>query len=205
MSHRLPAELDSAGRIEVGRGEPVFRQGETCQNYYIATSGCIKVFARSAAGKEIMLYRVVPGDICVLTTSCILSGSRYPADAVAESATTVIALPKREFDQLMHNSDAFRKFVLSSFGSRLSGLVTLVEQVALESVQARLANLLLAKTGDHVGDLKATHQDLATEIGTAREVVSRQLKAFASLGLLSIGRGTITILDRRGLEALSSG
>lgn len=184
----------------MSRGAQVFRQGEACHNYYIALSGCIKVFARSPGGKEIVLYRVEPGDICVLTTSCMLSSSQYPADAIAETDVTAIALPKEEFERLMHDSDEFRAFVLSSFGNRLTGLITLVEQVALESIEQRLASFLLERTQPEHPVLQATHQDIATEIGTAREVVSRQLKALAERGVVSLSRGSVTVLDRTALE-----
>ena len=196
----IQIELHSARRVAVNHGAQVFRQGEACQNYYIALSGCIKVFARSPGGKEIVLYRVEPGDICVLSTSCMLSNSHYPADAIAETDVTAIALPKQEFDRLMHDSDEFRSFVLSSFGNRLKGLISLVEQVALESIEQRLASFLLQRTQLQQPVLQATHQDIATEIGTAREVVSRQLKVLAERGVVSLARGSITVLDRGALE-----
>ncbi len=202
MTPDLPAELESASRAVISAGDQVFRQGDACHNYYIALKGCIKVFARSARGKEIVLYRVEPGDICVLTTSCMLSGTPYPADGVAEADTVAVVLPKRDFDRLMRESEEFRSFVLTSFGSRLSSLITLVEQVALESVEARLANLLLTKTSDQENVVRATHEAIASEIGSAREVVSRQLKNFASAGLVDLTRGSIVVLDRYGLDAL---
>jgi CRP/FNR family transcriptional regulator len=205
MNFDLPLELESARRVKVSRGEQVFRQGEACHNYYIALSGCIKVFARSPGGKEIVLYRVEPGDICVLTTSCILSNSDYPADAIAETDVTAIALPKGDFDRLMHDSDEFRSFVLSSFGNRLKGLITLVEQVALESIEQRLATFLLERTDIDHQMLEATHQDIATEIGTAREVVSRQVKSLAERRVVSLARGSITVLDRAALEESAGG
>lgn len=202
MEKTLPGELESANRVSVGRRSQVFHQGEACNNYYIVTEGCIKVFARSAGGKEIVLYRVEPGDICVLTTSCMLSGSRYPADAVAESDVTAIALPRPDFERLMRESEEFRTFVLSSFGNRLAGLVTLVEQVALESIEQRLAGFLLERCDPASGLLEATHQDIAMEIGSAREVVSRQLKTLEGRGWVSLARGSVTIRDRDALATL---
>ena len=200
MNFELPLRLDPARRVEIGCGEKVFRQGEACHNYYIALSGCIKVFARSPGGKEIVLYRVEPGNICVLTTSCILSNSQYPADAIAETDVTAIALSKEDFDRLMHESDEFRTFVLSTFGDRLKGLITLVEQVALGSIEQRLAKFLLERTEIDQQTLQATHQYIAIEIGTAREVVSRQVKSLAERHVLSLARGSITVLDRAALE-----
>ena len=196
----LPVALKTARQVEVKRGAQVFRQGEACQNYYIALQGCIKVFARSPGGKEIFLYMVEPGDICVLTTSCMLSKIRYPADAIAESDVTAIALAKSEFDHLMNVSEEFRSFVLSSFGNRLAGLITLVEQVALESIEHRLVTFLLENTDIDSPVMEATHQEIATEIGSAREVVSRQVKNLEERGWIAPARGNITVLDRAALE-----
>ena len=198
----LPDELSGAKKVGVKRGRTVFQQGQVCQQYYIVLDGSIKVFARAANGKEVVLYRVAPGDICVLTTSCMLSNSRYPAEAAAESDVTAITLLKGEFDHLMHSSEQFRTFVFSSFGNRLSELVTLVEEVALESVELRLARYLYNRTDEDNLLLAATHQEIATEIGTVREVVSRQLKNLAARQVVAVNRGTITVLDRPALHRL---
>jgi CRP/FNR family transcriptional regulator len=201
----IPVELADARRVHVDERSQVFRQGDPCENYYLVLEGCIRVYARAASGKEIVLYRVEPGDICVLTTSCMLSSSPYPAEGIAETAVTAIALPKSEFDRLIGTSEAFRGFVLSSFGNRLAGLVALVEQVALDSIGQRLARFLLERTDDGTRLLTLTHQDIATEIGSAREVVSRQLKNFESSGWVALGRGSLRVEDCMALRALASG
>jgi len=134
----------------------------------------------------------------------MLSNSRYPADAVADSDITAIAIAKADFDRMIRDSDEFRSFVLSSFGSRLAGLITLVEQVALESIEHRLARFLLDRTHIDKPVLAATHQEIAVEIGSAREVVSRQLKSFEARSWITPARGNITVLDRAALESCLS-
>jgi CRP/FNR family transcriptional regulator len=200
----IPVELADARRVHVSEHSQVFRQGDPCENYYLVLEGCIRVHARAASGKEIILYRVQPGDICVLTTSCMLSGSPYPAEGVAETDVTAIALPKSEFDDLVATSGSFRSFVLSSFGNRLAGLVMLVEQVTLASIGQRLARFLLSKSGEGTLGLTLTHQEIAAEIGSAREVVSRQLKSFESHGWVALGRGSVRIVDPDALGRLAT-
>ncbi len=201
MKLKLPEGIESNRTVTVEAGSTLFRQGDACSSYYIVLDGAVKVFARSPRGKEVVLYRVSPGDICILTTSCILSGSQYPADAIIESDVTAIALPKRDFVQMMKDSEEFREFVLMSFGQRLTGLITLIEQVVLESVDFRLAQYLLSHA-DTDGFVASTHESIATEIGSAREVVGRHLKRFSSAGMVETVRGRIRIIDARALESL---
>jgi CRP/FNR family transcriptional regulator, anaerobic regulatory protein len=201
MKINLPEGIETAKTVTAEAGSVLFRQGEACSTYYIVLDGAVKVFARSPRGKEVMLYRVSPGDICILTTSCILSGSLYPADAVIEARVTAIALPKPDFEQMMKNSEQFREFVLMSFGQRLTGLITLIEQVVLESVDYRLAQYLL-RHADADGFVSSTHESIAAEIGSAREVVSRHLKAFSNAGMVDAARGKVRVIDALALESL---
>ncbi|EGG98271.1 transcriptional regulator2C Crp/Fnr family [gamma proteobacterium IMCC2047] len=145
------------------------------------------------------MYRVTPGDMCVLTTSCLFSREPFPAEAVAETDLTVRMMPKSQFDRLVNESAEFRELVFKSFGRRLANLIGTVEKLALESIEQRLAKYLLLQP---VNPLAITHQDLALEIGTAREVVSRHLKRFEAEGWIQLGRGYIELLDRQALHYL---
>jgi len=197
-----PQEIIQARELTLEAGQNVFRQGDQCENYIVVMAGSVKVFARSPGGKEVVLYRISPGEICVLTTSCLLGGQTYPAEAVTESAIKARIIPKNQFEQLLAESAAFRSFVFSSFSQRLTHLVSLVEQIALERVDQRLARYIL----DHVAQdqtLTTTHQEIALEIGSAREVVSRKLKSFEHQGLLSMQRGHLNLLDRQAMAVLA--
>lgn len=195
----LSDELDALPEMKIPSGTGIFHQGQACENYFILVEGSARIFTRSAAGKEVVLYRVEPGDMCVLTTSCLLSSQTFPAEAIAETDMRVKVMQKSQFDKLVNKSAEFRKFVFSSFGRRLSNLITTVEKLALESIEQRLAKYLLLQPESRIA---TTHQDLALEIGTAREVVSRHLKRFELEGWIKLGRGTIELLNRQALHNL---
>ena len=197
-----PEEIIQAREITLAPGHSVFRQGDSCASYVVVMAGSVKVFARSAAGKEIVLYHIHPGEICVLTTSCLLGGQHYPAEAVTESVVTARIIPKDRFTQLIAHSPAFREFVFASFSSRLANLISLVEQIALESIEQRLARYLL-EHADSDQILAATHHHIAFEIGSAREVVSRNLKNFENRGLLTLQRGRMKLLDLPTLKDIA--
>lgn len=189
--------LNDLPEVNIPAGAGIFHQGQVCENYFILVEGGARIFTRSAAGKEVVLYRVEPGDMCVLTTSCLLSSQTFPAEAVAESDMRVKVMPKKQFDELVNDCPEFRGFVFKSFGSRLSNLIGTIEKLALESIEQRLAKYLLLQPDNHI---VATHQQLALEIGSAREVVSRHLKRFESEGWITLGRGQIQLLDRQALH-----
>lgn len=198
----LSALLDSAAEARLPARSTVFRQGDQCSSYLLVIEGTVRVISRADNGREIVLYRLGPGDSCVLTTSCLFSNRRYPAEGVAETAVTALAIPAVQFNRTIEHSTAFRRFVFASFGEHLASLIGLVEEVAFGRLDARLARHLLEQTV--AGDtLQATHQELATELGSAREVISRQLKEFEQRGMVSLQRGSLTVLDRTGLDRLA--
>ncbi len=158
----------------------------------------------SDSGREIVLYRVEAGESCALTTACLMSFENYLAEAVAETDIRAVAIPRAVFDDLVGRSPVFRQFVFSAFSSRITDLFRLIDDVAFQRLDIRLAQKLveLSRGGDTV---TATQQQLASELGTAREVVSRVLGELARRGSISIGRGTITIANRAALDKLATG
>ncbi len=197
----LPQVIQNAAAVSVPSGASVFKQGQSADNFLVVASGCVKVFARSAEGKEVVLYRVREGEMCTLTTSCLLGQSKYPAEAVTETDVIARAIPAAQFDQLLNDSESFRRFVFASFGQRLSELMQRFEEMVLEGIHSRLAHFLLQHANDQ-GIAEITHEQLAQEIGTAREVVSRHLKSMEKAGMIGIQRGKVTIVDPAMLEAL---
>lgn len=184
---------------QVPSGTQILHQGDECQNYFLLVSGSVKIFARSANGREVVLYHVAPGKICVLTTTCLLGDKRFPAEAVAESELSVRMMPKRRFDELMESSTEFRQQIFDNFGQRLGSLIETIEKLALETLEQRLVKYLLLQP---CNPLQVTHQDIASEIGSAREVVSRYLKRFEAQDWLKLDRGSIELLDRIALHHL---
>lgn len=145
-----------------------------------------------------MLYRVKPGGTCALTTSCIIGREEYPAEAVVEKDITAMMFPDSEFRQALLDSEVFRQFVFQGFSRRLCDIVSRMETVALKTIDERLAAHLLSGDDDSLSNI--THQVLAAEIGTAREVVSRKLKRFEADGLIRSSRGRVEIVDRDALR-----
>ncbi len=172
----------------------VFAQGHICENYIVVTSGSVKVFARSEDGREIVLYRIQPGEVCVLTTACIMGNTRYSAEAITETDVTAHIISQKNFNQLLAESEIFRQFVFNNFGHRLSDLMLQIEQIAFDSIEKRIRQFIGSKA-DKGETLHITHQAIAVEIGSAREVVSRGLKSLEKKGIVELHRGSIKILE----------
>ena len=194
--------LDKANIISLPENSTVFSQGDACNNYLLVLDGKVKVFTRAENGREILLYRLDKGDSCVLTTSCLFGNNNYPAEGITETAVTALAIPSDQFSNALRESITFREMVFSAFSSHLSDLITLVEEVAFGKIDVRLAKFLL-KQSDNKRTLNSTHQNIATELGSAREVISRQLKDLESKGYIEINRGNIKILDIDGLQTIA--
>ncbi|GAB2180203.1 Crp/Fnr family transcriptional regulator [Denitratisoma sp. agr-D3] len=200
----LPPELlrqccDEAQVMTLPAGTSVFDGGQPCQGFPFILEGGIRVLKSAANGRELPLYRVLPGESCLISSGCLLGHSDYNARGVTENDTVMVLLPSLRFDAMLANP-AFRQFVFALFGERMADLMELVEEVAFRKLDQRLANLLLGK--GHT--LHTTHQQLADELGSVREMVSRLLKGFAEQGLVKLGREQIEILDPAGLRRLAS-
>lgn len=182
-------------------GTRLFDERSPCGAFPLVIEGSVKVAKLSPTGREIVLYRVGPGQSCLLTSSCLLSRRDYSATGIAEVETTLVAIPRDVFDELMAGAPAFREYVHALFADRIGELMMLVEEVAFRRLDQRLAAHLLA----HGPQVAARHQDIATELGSVREIVSRLLSDFEDRGLVSLGRGRIVVVERGGLEALAAG
>jgi CRP/FNR family transcriptional regulator len=198
---RLSALLQPKAVMQVPAGTRIFAEHQPCQGFPLLLEGSIKVVKQAASGRELMLYRVAPGGSCIITSSCLLGHSAYNARGIAESPLSMLLLPAPVFGQLMLDHAPFRDFVFHLFAERIGELMQLVEEVAFARLDQRLARLLLARN-DSV--LNVTHQQLADELGSVREIVSRLLKGFAAQGLVSLGREQLTITDRPRLQEIAA-
>ena len=181
-------------RVHLPAGQVVFHRGDTCRNYLVVVSGSVRVQTLSTGGREVVLYRVTDGQSCVITTSCLISDEAYPAEGVTDVETEALVIPHAVFNEALGYSEAFRRFVFANQGQRLGDLIQRVEDVAFGRVDARLAKHLVDRCHNHPGSVSATHQQLASELGTAREVVSRQLKVFEREGLVAVHRGAVEVI-----------
>ena len=189
--------------VDLPKNTPVFRPGDACRYFLLVLEGTVKVVKLSETGQEITLYRVAAGETCELSTSCLLAEQHYPAEAITETAVQAMLIPKEAFQYTLANSDDFRRFVFSSLDRGISELVSLVEDIAFSSMDRRLAHCLMSMM-DERGVIKMTHQEIAAELGTAREVVSRLLKRFEKEQWVTLGRGTIKVVNLRELCKITS-
>jgi CRP/FNR family transcriptional regulator len=190
--------LGEARTVALPASSHAFHAGDTCSNYLLAVSGSIRVQLTAANAREVTLYRVGAGHSCILTTSCLFSGEHYPAEGIVESAVSALAIERHRFQQAVEQSPTFCRFVFANFAERLANVIRRMEEVMFEPIDARLAQLLLGAQSR--GSLAAiTHQELAVDLGTAREVVSRHLKRLETEGWLRLGRGQIE-LTSAGLQ-----
>lgn len=196
------ARMAAAKSVHMEAGQVVFRPGQACSAFLIVEQGSVKVSTVTESGRELLLYRVGPGETCVLTTACLLAQSSYDAEGVAETAVDALAVPRGLFEELLASSPGFRRFVFSSYGERLRDLIGLVQEVSKRQVDRRLARFLAERAASPIA---MTHQEIAAELGTAREVVSRLLKQFAGEGLVVIERRHIDVADRARLLRIAQG
>jgi CRP/FNR family transcriptional regulator len=189
--------------VSVPAGTVIFGPGKSPENLLLLLEGRVRVQQVSEAGREIVLYRVEAGQSCVMTTACMLAHEDYSAEGIAETDISAVAIPRTVFDELVAQSAAFRNFMFNAYGRRITELFQIIEDIAFQRVDIRLAQKLLelARGSEQV---KATHQQLAAELGTAREVVSRQLGEFQRRGWVRQTRGLIELADRGGMERLAS-
>ena len=183
----------------IAEGTELFAERHACRGFPLLIEGSIKVVKNTPAGREMLLYRVEPGGSCVITSSCLLGHTRYTARGIAETPLRMLMLPTALFEKLIAGNAAFRDFVFHLLAERIAELMLLVEEVAFHRLDQRLAKLLLGK-GEPI---HATHQTLADELGSVREIVSRLLKGFAGQGLVTLGRERIELVDRDGLRQLA--
>lgn len=201
MLQKLPGtELDNlfavASVMHLPAGTVMFDENQPCQGFPLLLSGNIRVIKAAPNGRELQLYRVMPGESCILTSSCLLGDTRYHARGIAEQALEMVLLPATDFHALLGKQEAFRSYVFHLFSDRLTDLMQLVSAVAFQKLDQRLANLLVNKPSP----IHATHQALADELGSAREIVSRLLKGFAEQSWVKLGREQIDITDATALK-----
>ena len=182
--------LAAASLARVPRGTVIYRKGDPCRAIGLFLAGEVRVYAESG-GREITLYEILPGETCILNASCILSRRSYPANAVAVEDVEALMLPAEAFRALMLAHEAMRDFLFGLFSDRLTLVLELVQEVAFGRLESRLGEYLVARAENDL--LRATHQAIANDLGTSREVISRILKDLERAGLVSLSRSEIRL------------
>lgn len=192
----------SAGTVaaQLKRGQSICHEGDNCTHLALLTAGSARVFKLAESGREITLYRVEAGECCILTASCMLSQKAFPASASVESDLEAVLVPEPQVLKWMTSSDSWRHFLWSLLAERLGDVISLVEEVAFRRMDERLGEYLANHVVEKGPVLQATHSQIAADLGTSREVISRMLKDFEVRGLLRLSRGRIELGDPGALR-----
>jgi CRP/FNR family transcriptional regulator len=208
---RYAAALDEASRTVLEpltpqlfkAGTTLFRPGDAPLGFVLTLSGQINVYLNSRGGRELLLYSIEPGQTCLQTTLGILGSQPYSGEAVTITDVVAVVVPPSIFERLLTESPCFRQFVFAAFADRLGDMTHLLELVAFVRVEKRLAQWLLRQAGDRE-TVRATHGDIASAIGSAREVVSRRLESLAGRGAVTLERGVIHLASRKMLAEIAA-
>jgi CRP/FNR family transcriptional regulator len=195
-------EADPAARAEMASGAAVarvppdayvFRHGQACDKVVFVGLGEARVFKKGETGREVNIYRVGPGDPCILNVSCLMAGVPFPADAVVVREVEAAAVMPEVFLGWTERLPTVRDYVFEMMSSRIVSLMMQVEDLALQRVDRRLAALLLSRIQTGARTLDVTHDSIASDLGSAREVVSRLLKSLEHRGVVELGRGRVRV------------
>jgi len=196
--------LNTAKKQHISKGVRIPSETDHCHNFIWLLEGRIRVFKNSAHGREITLYRVNPGETCILNLRHLLLGKKYSFEAVTETDVSILTLTHEQFLSAIDNSHAFRYYILNFMSQSISSMIDLVSEVTFEQLELRLARLLsqlFERSNGH--PLAATHAQLANELGTSREVISRILKEFECQKCIRLARGKIDLVSSENLNWLN--
>jgi CRP/FNR family transcriptional regulator len=189
----LIMDLLRAGTIvDFPSGRQIYSEGDACSAIAFVLSGEVRVYKSGETGREITLYEIGPGETCILNASCLLSGTSYPAHAVTSAEGSMLLVPAPDFRRMVAEHESLRDFVFTLLSQRLSLVMELIEEVAFGRMDGRLMDYLVEKSENN--KLETTHQKIANDLGTSREVVSRLLKDFERKQAVSLSRNSIILL-----------
>ena len=186
----------------IPQGHDVFVEGDRADAIALLISGVVRVYKIGETGREITLYRFGNGESCIFTANAILSQENFPAIATVEKEAEAVMVPAETFRDWVQRYDLWREFVFDLLSERLSSVMAIVEEVAFHRMDERVAAFLTERLGQS-DSIQITHQEIAAELGSSREVISRILEDFSALGMISVSRGTIKLLDREALQTRS--
>lgn len=192
--------LREAKLIDIPEDTFMFHEADSCQNFMWLLDGVVRIYKHSEEGREITLYRVSPGELCLLSLNNLLGGHCYPASAKTETPIRGLMIMADQFHQAINDSSGFRTYVLQSLTERMTNMITLISDTTFQRLDLRLACFLGQQFERSSGQsLKITHSEIAHELGTSREVISRILKEFERQDCISLNRGEIQLVSDAAL------
>lgn len=193
--------LENSALLRFAKGDTVYGAGTECLGVLVVKKGLLRAYILSEEGREVTLYKIYPGEVCVLSASCILASITFDVHIEAEEDSEVLLLNIAAFSGISQRNVYAENFSLNNAVERFSEVMGAMEQILFSSLERRLAGFLLEEAARSKGPkLELTHEQIARNIGSVREVVSRQLKLFSEAGLVRLGRGRIELLNEKGLE-----
>jgi CRP/FNR family transcriptional regulator len=200
----LLRDFQQAAFARIPAGRDVFLEGDRVDGIALLLSGAVRVYKVGETGREITLYRFGTGQSCILTANAILSQNNFPAIATVEQDAEAVMIPSDTFRDWVRRHDTWRDFVFDLLSQRLSTVMAIVDEVAFRRMDARLASFLLEQARVQ-NPMRITHQQVAAELGSSREVISRLLEDFAARGLIRSSRGEIEALEMDELQERAKG
>ncbi len=194
--------FDAAIPAHIPAGHTIAETGSECSQLALVVSGSVRVYKLADKGREITLYRIKDGDSCVLTASCLMSATPFPAIAVAETELDALVIPANSAKAWMTQHPPWSSFVFGLISKRLTEVITVLENVTFQRLDVRVAAYLV-NMADKGSTLAITHHEIAADLGSSREVVSRTLKEFDKQGWINMGRGELIIQDLPQLQNLA--
>lgn len=191
----LLEQINALDEVEIPKGTVILKEAAYIKEIPLVIEGKIKVRKSDENGKEIILYHISPGESCILSITSCVNEKQSNAEAITEETSKLVVVPAAKVKEWMNTSKSWRKFVMQLYYSRLDSLLQLVDSISFKQTDSRLydkLNELRTKNGD---EIRITHQQLANEIGTVREVISRLLKRLEKDGYISLDRGIIKIIQ----------
>jgi CRP/FNR family transcriptional regulator, anaerobic regulatory protein len=195
-------ELDQLIHVDVKTGHTILSEGDCCHTVAFVYSGEMKITKINKNGREVNLYKVSPGQTCILTVTSTLSNQPYPAYAIASQDTKLFLIEKRLFMALLRRNDDLQKLINQTTADRFINLMGLFDDLFFRRIDERVVDFLLENLHDDQSSLPMTHEEIAAELGTSREVVSRVMKHLEKAGCIRLARGKVWMLSREKLSGI---
>ena len=197
------AFLTQVQPINMAKDRAIYFEGDCCQSLPLIISGSLRIYKLGESGREITLYHLEPGDSCILTASSIISHKNFPAFAVTQTDVEAITIPASSLRNWVRHNPIWQDYICGLFSHRLANMIEIVEEIAFRRMDCRIASYLLKISNTSAETIPKTHLEIAQELGTSREVVSRILKTFEKEELISLSRKLIQLNNWEKLEVVA--